>query len=286
MKVKINLPAFIMKSNNQIIFMKIFFLITLVFSINSGNAQQKNNYFGDSDTSVQQSKLFDGLFDKVKKQNRRIKSLIIPVGLISYGFIALGNNGVKKVNNNIKLEIREDHPTFITKADNYLQFAPAAAVYGLNAIGIKGKHNLRDRSMIYLISNIILNTTVFSIKKLSHQLRPDGSGYTSFPSGHTAEAFASAEFMWQEYKDVSPWYGIAGYAVATTTGVLRLYNNKHWVSDTVAGAGFGILSTKLTYWIYPAIKRKFFKDKPLAAMIMPYYQNGGGGLALIYKFSY
>ena len=99
------------------------------------------------------------------------------------------------------------------------------------------------------MSNILLTTTVFSVKKLTRQLRPDGSGYTSFPSGHTAEAFASAEFMRQEYKDVSPWYGIAGYAVATTTGILRLYNNKHWVRDVVAGAGFGILSTKLAYWI-------------------------------------
>ena len=266
--------------------MKSIFLFLALFSINSIYAQQKYYPLGSTDTAVQKQKpkLFDGLFDKVNEQNRRIKSLIIPAGLITYGLIALENDGLKQVNNNTKLEIREDNPTFITKADNYLQFAPAAAVYGLNAFGIKGKNNFRDRSMIYLVSNIILTTTIFSVKKLSHQLRPDGSGYTSFPSGHTAEAFASAEFMWQEYKDISPWYGIAGYAVAATTGVLRLYNNKHWVSDVVAGAGFGILSTKLAYWIYPSVKRIFFKDKPMNAMVMPYYQNGGGGLVLIYNF--
>ena len=76
-------------------------------------------------------------------------------------------------------------------------------------------------------------------------------------------AFAAAEFMRQEYKDVSPLYGIAGYGAATITGILRLYNNKHWVSDVVAGAGFGILSTRLAYWIYPVIKRKLFKDKSM-----------------------
>ena len=264
--------------------MKSIYLIAALFSINSIYAQQKYYPFGNNDTTVQKQKLFEGLFNRVNEQNRRFKSLIIPATLITYGFISLGNNGLKKINNNTKLEIREDHPTFITKADNYLQFVPAAAVYGLNAMGIKGKNNFRDRSMIYLMSNIILTTTVFSVKKLSHQLRPDGSAYTSFPSGHTAEAFASAEFMRQEYKDVSIWYGIAGYAVATTTGVLRLYNNKHWVSDVVAGAGFGILSTKLAYWIYPAIRKKFFKDKPMNTMVMPYYQSGGGGLALVYNF--
>ncbi len=264
--------------------MKSIFLFLALFSINPIYAQQKYYSFGNGDTAVKKQKLFDGLFQRINEQNRKIKSLFIPAGLITYGFIALGNNGLKKINNNTKLEIREDHPAFITKADNYLQFVPAAAVYGLTAMGIKGKHNFRDRSMIYLMSNIILNTTVFSVKKLSHQLRPDGFGYTSFPSGHTAEAFASAEFMRQEYKDVSAWYGIAGYAVATATGVIRLYNNKHWVSDVVAGAGFGILSTKLAYWIYPSVKRKFFKNKPMNTMVMPYYQTGGGGLVLVYNF--
>ena len=92
--------------------------------------------------------------------------------------------------------------------------------------------------------------------------------------------------MRQEYKDVSPWYGIAGYAAATATGVLRLYNNKHWVGDVVAGAGIGIISTKLAYWIYPSIQRKLFKNKSMNTMILPYYQSGGGGVAMVYKFSH
>jgi hypothetical protein len=41
------------------------------------------------------------------------------------------------------------------------------------------------------------------------------------PFGHTANAFASAEFLWQEYKDVSIWYGISGYIIASGTGVLE-----------------------------------------------------------------
>ena len=43
-------------------------------------------------------------------------------------------------------------------------------------------------------------------------------------------------------------------------GFLRMYNNKHWLSDVVAGAGIGIMSTKIAYWIYPVIKRKLFID--------------------------
>ena len=88
-----------------------------------------------------------------------------------------------------------------------------------------------------------------------------------FPSGHTTEAFAYAEFIQQEYKDVSPWYGAVGYAAATATGLLRIYNNKHWLSDVVAGAGIGMASTKLAYLLYRAIKRKSFNSKKMNTMI-------------------
>ena len=266
--------------------MKSIFLFLALFSINSSNAQQKYHSIGNSDTAVQKSKLFDDLLDRANEQNRRIKSLFIPAGLITYGFIALENDGLKTLDNNTKLEIREDHPGFISKLDNYLQYSPALAVYGLNAFGVKGKNNFRDRTMIYALSTVISSAIVLPLKKITKIQRPDGSAFNSFPSGHTTTAFASAEFLRMEYKDVSPWYGVAGYTIAATTGILRLYNNKHWVSDVLAGAGFGILSTKLAYWIYPAIKRKFFMNKPMATMIMPYYQNGGGGLALIYNFRY
>ena len=213
-----------------------------------------------------------------------MKSFLIPGAMIAYGFITLGNNGFKNINDEIKEEVWTEHPHKLKHIDNYLQFMPAVSVYGLNALGIHGKNSLRDRSLICLMSNIIVGTTVFSVKKISHQLRPDGSDHYSFPSGHTAEAFASAEFMWQEYKDVSAWYGVAGYAMATTTGFLRMYNNRHWLNDVVAGAGIGILSTKSAYWIYPSMKRNFFKDKPVNTMILPYYQNGSVGLSLVHNF--
>jgi PAP2 superfamily len=213
-----------------------------------------------------------------------VKSLFVPGVMIAYGFTSIENKSLRNFNLEVKNEVYAENPHKKVSIDNYLQFAPAAAVYGLNAMGIKGKHNFRDRSMIYLMSNIILTSTVFGVKNLSHQLRPDGSAYTSFPSGHTAEAFASAEFMRQEYKDVSPWYGIAGYAMAATTGYLRMYNNKHWLGDVAAGAGFGIVSTKLAYWLYPKIQHKLFKDKPVNTIVMPAYQNGTFGLGLVHKF--
>ena len=213
-----------------------------------------------------------------------VKSFIIPGAMITLGAFSLGSHELKEINLETKEEIWIENPHKYQPIDNYLQFAPAVAVYGLNAMGIHGKHNLMDRSMIYLMSNLILIGVVTPLKHLTHQLRPDGSDYYSFPSGHTAEAFASAEFLRQEYKDVSPWYGIAGYLVASSTGILRMYNNRHWLGDVVAGAGIGIASTRLSYWLYPKIQHLLFKDHTVHTMIMPTYQQGSYGFALVHTY--
>ena len=222
--------------------------------------------------------------DSIVPRGSVIKALVIPAALIGYGVLTIGIKGLKKLDRDTKEEITEDHPHFITHADNYLQYSPAAAVYILNAFGVMGKNNLRDRTIIYALSNLISTVFVLPLKNLTKIQRPDGSGFNSFPSGHTTTAFAAAEFLRLEYKDRSPWYGIAGYTVAAATGVLRLYNNKHWMSDIIAGAGFGILSTKLAYWIYPVIKKKFFKSGPVNTMAVPYYQQGSFGFALVKQF--
>ncbi|MBO9561190.1 MAG: phosphatase PAP2 family protein [Niastella sp.] len=210
--------------------------------------------------------------------------LIIPASLITYGVTSLQNPELKNMNLEVREELWDERPHRQIHIDNYLQFAPAAAVYGLNALGIKGEHNFRDRTIIYGLSTAIMASTVYTTKHLSRQWRPDESDKSSFPSGHTATAFAAAEFLRKEYWNVSPWYGIAGYAAAATTGYLRMYNNKHWLSDVVAGAGIGILSTDLAYWLYPSVKKLFVKEKGGATAIAPFYQQGAIGLSLVHHF--
>jgi membrane-associated phospholipid phosphatase len=214
------------------------------------------------------------IFDRraaIKNYRLSTAGMVVPTLMVSYGFLALKSPMLKSLNHSTRAELREDHPTFSTKVDNYLKSAPIVAVYGLNLAGIHGKHNFRDRTMLIGISALIMTGSVGALKSATHQLRPDGSTYNSFPSGHTSTAFMGAQFMWEEYKDVSPWYGVAGYAVATTTGVLRLYNNRHWVSDVVTGAGIGMLSTKAAYWLYPKIQRVFTPKSSMNAVILPTY---------------
>jgi len=219
-----------------------------------------------------------------KENALNYKKLIVPTALIGYGVASLSVKNLKKLNFSTRDEINEHKPDHI-RLDNYTQFAPAALVYGLNAFGVEGKHNFRDRTIIYGTSMLITSAFVVPLKHIAKEERPDQSNNLSFPSGHTAIAFASAQFMFREYKDTNFLLGISGYSLAIFTGVYRMLNDKHWFGDVVGGAGFGILSTELAYWLYPKINTLLGgKNKNSATMVMPYYQNKSVGIGFVKNF--
>ena len=187
------------------------------------------------------------------------KRLFIPAALISYGFIARENKALLKLDHSTTNEIKE-HTNRTFSIDDYLQFTPAAAVYSLNICGVKSKHNFRDRAFVMFVSYAFMDISVSKMKKATKRLRPDGGSYSSFPSGHTATAFTGAHILFREYKDESIWIGIAGYTAAATTGIMRVINKKHWVSDVVTGAGMGILSAEVGYMLLPVFHSVFGID--------------------------
>ena len=212
--------------------------------------------------------------DTVRNIRFNYKQLIIPGILIGYGFWGIESGQIKSFNFQIRDEITENIDTKIT-IDDFSRYVPAVSVYALNAFGVKGKNNMRDRSVILATSTILTVGTVFGLKSITNVERPDGTSNDSFPSGHTAIAFAGAEFLYQEYKDKSIWYGVAGYAIAAGTGIFRMYNNRHWLTDVAAGAGIGILSTKIAYWMNPYITRKLFhgEQNKSTSFIAPSYDG-------------
>jgi len=212
------------------------------------------------------------------------KSGIIPSVFIGYGIIGIDNGALKRINYDIQEELKGKRDNNL-KIDDVFQFVPSLSVYGLNALGIQGKNDFKDRTIILGTASLIMGSTVTAMKKLTAVERPDGSNKLSFPSGSTAISFMGAEFLYQEYKDVSIWYGISGYLVATGTGFLRLQNNKHWFTDVVTGAGIGILSTKIAYWIHPLVKKNLFKDKKeISGVVMPFHNGKEYGLGLSMSF--
>ena len=209
------------------------------------------------------------------------KQLVVPVSLMTYGTIEVILAPKNRLlNYAIGHEVINHQPEKF-QIDDISQYVPAASVYALNLVGIKGNNNFKDRTMILGISSLFVAASVNGIKYTAKVERPDKSARNSFPSGHTAIAFMGAEFLWQEYKDVSIWYGIAGYTIAAGTGAFRIYNNKHWFGDVAFGAGVGILSTKLAYWIYPSITRKFSGSRKNGKNMAfyPFYNGQQGGLS-------
>lgn len=213
----------------------------------------------------------------------RPTSIIVPAVFIAYGFSAPYIKPLRNLDVETNYELREDHPGFGYHADDYLRYVPVALVYGLDLAGVKSKHKFVDRTAMLLLSTAIMAGTTSVTKNLTHRTRPNGLNDKSFPSGHTAMAFMAAEIMHQEYKDQSPWYSVMGYSVALTTATLRLYNSAHWLSDVVAGAGYGMLSTKISYWVYPYIKDKLFRNKSNHTVMVPFYQDGRTGFTLVRK---
>lgn len=256
-------------------------IIYFVFFIITSNRTFGQNTNYNADITIQDSSTF------ANTENYRInyKSLIAPTVLVGYGVISLESDGLKQLDYSTRDEINEHQPQHI-HLDNYTQFAPAALVYGLNAAGIKGRHDFRGRTIIYATSQLIATAIVVPLKHIVHDQRPDGSNFLSFPSGHTATAFSSAQFMLREYKDTNFWLSLSGYPFAAFTGIYRSLNDKHWVSDVVAGAGIGILSTELAYWLYPRVNNILYrgKQKNASTMIMPFYQNKTPGIGFVKGF--
>jgi hypothetical protein len=149
---------------------------------------------------------------------------------------------------------------FKTGIDDYTQFFGPAMVVGLKLGGVEGRSDWPRLMASAGLSYAIMAAFVNGIKYTAKEMRPDGSTANSWPSGHTATSFVGATLLHKEYGLTrSPWYSVAGYGVATATGVMRVLNNRHWVSDVMSGAGIGILSTELGY----AIGDLLFKRKGL-----------------------
>ena len=149
---------------------------------------------------------------------------------------------------------------FKTGIDDYTQYFGPAMTVGLKLGGYEGRSDwgrlLASAAMSYGIMAGLVN----GIKYTASEMRPDGSSANSWPSGHTATSFVGATMLHKEYGLTrSPWFSVAGYGVATATGVMRILNNRHWISDVLSGAGIGIMSTELGY----ALSDIIFKGKGL-----------------------
>ncbi len=140
--------------------------------------------------------------------------------------------------------------------ETYCQYTPILFVLCSGLFDIESKHEFAPRVINLGTTILCQNAMTYPIKWSVKEGRPDGSAKNSFPSGHTAATFASAEMIRMEYG----WgWGAVFYANAVFTGTMRVVHKRHWWWDTAAGAVIGIgsahvgkmLSDKINLALFP-----------------------------------
>ena len=196
----------------------------------------------------------DSQREKNYNQNIKIKGFIIPIALISYGSLKPLIPQINNIDTTIRNNIYKNHSNFKTTADDYLMWLPTASIYAMDALNIKTRHSFKEHLLIDAGSIIITGAFVFGMRTISKNMTVYNSYNTQFPSGHAANAFRGAEMLHQELKLNNPVLSYSGYLVASGVGLLRLYNKDHLFTEVIAGAGVGLLSTKLTYLFFNRFK--------------------------------
>jgi len=163
-------------------------------------------------------------------------------------------------------------PDYHCRVDDYTQYAPAAVMLIAKACSYDGRTGWGQMLTADAFSIAIMTGLTRGIKYAAKRERPDNSSRNSFPSGHTGTAFMTATMLHKEYGWRNPWWSIGGYTLAAFTGVSRILNNRHWMSDVAAGAAIGIGSVHLGYflsdlifkgkYINPAYERPTFSYDP------------------------
>lgn len=208
------------------------------------------------------------LTNKLSCETFRPRQLIAPAALIAVGWFGTQNSWMKGINSDIRYELGRMRGGNYIHVDDYLQYATAAGYFGLGFIpGTRPHHNFKQRLLAGATAYAIMAVIVNPAKRIARYPRPDSGAPTSFP-GHTATAFTGAELMRLEYGN---YVGLAGYCVATGVAFLRMYNERHWLNDVLAGAGIGILSARAAYWLLP-LERRLFRMKETGAQysLVPY----------------
>lgn len=203
---------------------------------------------------------------------------ILPVSLIGAGALLSGSQGEQNFHTSLRNFVGH---TYEFRIDDYIQYAPVAEMYIADIAGVKSRNHWFDQTKYLIISNVISASITQGLKKITKKTRPNGSPF-SFPSGHTTFAFTNATVLYNEFRETSPVIAYSGYAFATTTGIFRMLNNKHWLSDVLTGAGIGTIVTIFVYHFEPFKNfNPFTKSKDIT--FFPQIRNNFYGFYLSYQ---
>ncbi|MGM0419426.1 MAG: phosphatase PAP2 family protein [Bacillota bacterium] len=176
--------------------------------------------------------------------NKKFICIIIILILLNFVLVTPALAGVDESIRNI---VRETDEGLLDESMHYITYLGDGRVNFILASMIPDEGARLDAHRSILLSGV----GVLMLKSIIGKKRPPGpieyqpftlsSRYHAFPSGHTTTAFALATSISYHY----PEYNKLAYTLATLVGISRLYEDKHWFSDIVAGAGLGYISARI-----------------------------------------
>ena len=135
----------------------------------------------------------------VEKPKFETKKLIVPLSLMAIGTAVLLTE-----KRDVPVVENKNFLAFGGYFEDYAQFSPHLSVYAFELSGMKPKTDFWNRTAILAKSEIITFGSVYLLKKIIKEPRPDGSNEFGFPSGHAANAFAGATLLSIEYGRSAP----------------------------------------------------------------------------------
>lgn len=212
-----------------------------------------------------------------KTRNEFFKSLIFPASLGVMGGIVKETN----LREYVQEKVQNSRFRTNTTVDDYIQYVPIVELHAADLYNRKSCNEMFQNSKNLIFAELFTALIVQSIKHTTNIKRPNGHDY-SFFSGHTSQAFTGATALYLEYGETNKLYALSGYGFSTATGILRVTNNKHWLSDVLVGAGIGMFSARVIWYLNPFPNWKPFKSHKVA--IYPHVDgiNGNAGIRVVF----
>jgi hypothetical protein len=212
------------------------------------------------------------------------------------GGLTLGILGLVLVDDDIRNSFQENRTGTlddIAQGFDFLGSTPGTLITNFSLVGIgwlnrdyEGGRKLYRTAGISSEAQTITGLITWALKfgigrarpyeeKGKSHFDPFHSLSTSFPSGHTAQAWAMAAVFANYYDPPVP---MIAYTYATLMGLSRIYSDKHFASDVLAGAALGYLIGKSISHIH----EEYASRVSIAPFILA--SNRGGGIGFTYRF--
>ncbi|MCB9250504.1 MAG: phosphatase PAP2 family protein [Ignavibacteriales bacterium] len=212
--------------------------------------------------------------------------------------VTVATGALMTIDKEVQIEMAKHHSNFqndITKVGKYYGEIVPIAVSAIGVYGgglIFGNNEMRTTGRILIESLVASGITTTILKSIIGRSRPyknEGefkfnffetkTSNTSLPSGHTTVAFTISTVLAERIDNIYASIGL--YGLASLTAYERIYDDRHWLSDTFLGAVIGISAGKFFSDLETESENK---KSNVSFHVAPYLNLESPGVSVLIQF--